>query len=122
MILLMLTKDNEIIKEYMLQDDVVTIGRDQRNSMQIDDPNVADQHLRLVYRFLTWQLEDLSNGNTLLDNKPVDKANLSNGDIIGFAGYCIPVYFADEEPNSQRWGAHYDQQKTWEVHHGRPQV
>lgn len=62
MILLMLTKDNEIIKEYMLQDDIVTIGRDQRNSMQIDDPNVADQHLRLVYRFLTWQLEDLSNG------------------------------------------------------------
>ena len=119
MILLTLSKDNQLIKEYTLAEEEVTIGRASDNTMQVDDPNVEDHHIRLVYRFSIWQLEDLSNGKTLIDNNPVGKANLSNGDEIDFVGYRMSFYATDEGTKGQNWN-NFEQQKTWKLTTGRP--
>lgn len=48
---------------YRLKGDLLTLGRDQSNSISIDDPEVSRTHLRFVWQGDTYSVEDLGSTN-----------------------------------------------------------
>ncbi len=69
--------------EYVLDKEVMTIGRKEDNDIRIDNLAVSGHHARLLTIFEDSFLEDLDSTNgTFVNGKPIDKHPLSNGDVI----------------------------------------
>ena len=69
--------------EFILDKEVMTIGRKDDNDIRIDNLAVSGHHARLLTIFEDSFLEDLDSTNgTFVNGKPIDKHPLSNGDVI----------------------------------------
>ncbi len=79
-------------KEFPISDEEVTLGRDPKNGIVIDDVQVSRQHLRIFRQKGEIFVEDLKSTNgTLLNGKPLTKAQkVKNGDLltIGPSNIC----------------------------------
>lgn len=81
---LILTLDGEIINEYSLDSDHLSIGRKHGNDIQLNDLTVSGRHA-MVSASLPDQVfaEDLGSTNgTLVNGNHIKKAALHHGDII----------------------------------------
>jgi hypothetical protein len=59
------------------------VGRSQECQLQLPDPGVSRQHLRLRYASGAWFLQDMgSAGGTLVNGQPVQAIRLNSGDQI----------------------------------------
>ena len=72
------------IKEEYALNDLITIGRNNKNTIMLRDPYVSKQHLRIVKDEGQYFLEDLrsANGTYLNNEKVLDVIKLSDGDRI----------------------------------------
>ena len=62
-----------------------TIGRENGNAVQLQDPKVSKKHAELLYKFGSWSVLDLGSSNgTRINGQPVKKAKLKNGDRLTF--------------------------------------
>ena len=69
--------------EFILDKEVMTIGRKEDNDIRIENLAVSGHHAKLLTIFEDSFLEDLDSTNgTFVNGKPIDKHPLRNGDVI----------------------------------------
>lgn len=69
--------------EFVLDKEVMTIGRKEDNDIRIENLAVSGHHAKLLTIFEDSFLEDLNSTNgTFVNGKPIDKHPLRNGDVI----------------------------------------
>lgn len=79
---LILTHDGAVIKEFVLDEERITIGRKPSNNIHIDDPTISGEHAAILTLQNSY-VEDLNSTNgTNLNGKPVTKRQLNHGDVI----------------------------------------
>lgn len=82
--------DGNVMKEYILDKERMTIGRRASNDIYIDNLAISGEHAVLVTADENTYLEDLNSTNgTLVNKKPVRKQALTHGDEIGLGKYTL---------------------------------
>jgi pSer/pThr/pTyr-binding forkhead associated (FHA) protein len=72
-----------VIREVDLKDSQLMIGRKQDNDLSIDDSSISAHHAKIVKIQSVFFVEDLHSTNgTLVNNNPVDRYQLQDGDVI----------------------------------------
>lgn len=82
--------DGNVIKEYLLDKERMTIGRRASNDIYIDNLAISGEHAILVTERENTYLEDLNSTNgTLVNQNRVKKQVLKHGDEIGLGKYTL---------------------------------
>lgn len=91
--------DGNVMKEYILDKERMTIGRRASNEIYIDNLAISGEHAVLVTIDQETYLEDLNSTNgTLVNKKSVKKQTLTHGDEIGLGKYTLK-YLKDSVTN-----------------------
>lgn len=69
-------------QEFRIAPSMTTIGRDAGCEIALTETVISRQHCRVERRGEEWILRNLSSNGTVLNKKPVDEAQLSDGDEI----------------------------------------
>jgi pSer/pThr/pTyr-binding forkhead associated (FHA) protein len=94
---LIVTLDGEIVKEYVLNKDTITIGRKHENDIQLNDLTVSGRHALIHTRNGASEVEDLGSTNgTLVNGNHVAKTGLQHGNVIQI-GHHLFTYMDDEK-------------------------
>ena len=101
-ILLMI--NNTVLKEYIIDQDEVIIGRDAASDIQIDNIAVSREHARITkeHSRITkgpgdYFVEDMGSINgTFVNGQKVSKKLLNTGDEIAIGKYFLTVHFEDD--------------------------
>ncbi|MFI4922475.1 MAG: FHA domain-containing protein [Burkholderiales bacterium] len=109
---LILSMDNLVLKEIVLNKERTTIGRKPSNDIQIDNLAVSGEHAVIVTILNDSFLEDLGSTNgTLVNGNMVKKHFLQNNDVIELGKYKLK--YVTEQP-SQATESNYE--KTMVIH------
>lgn len=82
--------DGNVIKEYAIDKERMTIGRRASNDIHIDNLAISGEHAVIVTADNETYLEDLNSTNgTLVNTKQVKKHTLKHGDAIGLGKYQL---------------------------------
>ena len=74
----------------------VTIGRNENNDIYINNLGVSKKHARIVRQNGTYIIEDLKSTNgTLLNNKRIQKARLTTGDVVTVGKHTLLISLKD---------------------------
>ena len=94
---LVVKEEHEVIGEYLLHKESMTIGRNQDNDISIDDTVVSSYHARIITRGEKSYIYDLNSTNgTFVNAKPIRKNQvLKHGDVITITKYKLK-YRVDE--------------------------
>ncbi len=102
-----------VVKEMPLTQDILTIGRKERNDLVIDNQAVSGFHARIVRDDQHFFVEDLNSLNgTFLDGKKVSKYVLKNRDVIQIGNHAIEFFSekpADADPKPVLRGRSMDE-------------
>lgn len=91
--------EQAVLKEFLLGDQPVTIGRLPDNTVHIDNPAVSGHHARITKEGGRYFLEDLhSTNHTYINGQPITRAALKDGDTALIAKHT--VVFQDEAPKA----------------------
>ncbi len=75
--------NNAVLKTIETDKEIITIGRNVKNDIQIDNLSVSKQHARIVKRQGKYFIEDMKSTNgTYLNEKKIAKEKLANNDVI----------------------------------------
>ena len=87
----MLREDEEVIGEYLLHKESMTIGRNPDNDICIDDSVVSSYHARILTHGDRSYVYDLNSTNgTYVNSRPIKKHRvLKHGDVITITKYQI---------------------------------
>src|SRR5580658_1877122 len=92
---LILRFEQNILKEVVLEQDTLTIGRLPDNMLQIDNLAVSGHHAKIYWDQDHYVVEDLGSLNgTYVNNQRVGKATLKSGDQVTIGKHV--VQFKDE--------------------------
>jgi len=114
--------NNTVLKEYMIDQNKVIIGRDSGNDIQIDNMAVSREHALITREPATinkgpddWFVEDLDSINgTFVNGQKVDKKLLATGDEITIGKYFLKIYF-DDDPETPKIGQIDAKEKTYRM-------
>ncbi len=82
--------DGNVIQDYPLDKERMTIGRRASNDIHIDNLAISGQHAAITIVGEDTYIEDLNSTNgTLVNNKPIKKQLLEHGDDIGLGKYSL---------------------------------
>jgi pSer/pThr/pTyr-binding forkhead associated (FHA) protein len=82
--------NNAVLKTIETEKEVITIGRNVKNDIQIDNLSVSKQHAKIVKNQGKYFLEDLNSTNgTYLNEKKISKEKLTNNDIITIGKHTL---------------------------------
>lgn len=82
--------DGNVINEYALDKERMTIGRRASNDIHIDNLAISGEHAAISVEDEGIYLEDLNSTNgTLVNKKPIEKQLLQHGDEIGLGKYSL---------------------------------
>ncbi|UCH21957.1 MAG: FHA domain-containing protein [Deltaproteobacteria bacterium] len=82
--------NNAVLKTIETEKEVITIGRNVKNDIQIDNLSVSKQHAKIVKNQGKYFLEDLNSTNgTYLNEKKVSKEKLTNNDTITIGKHTL---------------------------------
>lgn len=94
---LILALDGEILREYEIDRDYISIGRKHENDIQLNDLTISGRHALISRVGDNIYLEDLNSTNgTLVNGNYVSKYQLKHGDIIQ-TGHHIFTFFNDDK-------------------------
>ena len=80
---LIITLDGEVVKEFVINKEAVTIGRKHENDIQLNDLTVSGRHALITEQNGAIVVEDLGSTNgTLLNGSHINKATLQHGNVI----------------------------------------
>jgi len=80
---LILTQNDQVLKEYPLNKECITVGRRPENDIQIDNLAISGQHCQIINILNDSFIEDLNSTNgTVVNNRSIKKHALANGDVI----------------------------------------
>ena len=87
---LTLSLDGQVIREYEINKERMTIGRKPHNDIQIDNLAVSGEHATIMTILNDSFLEDLGSTNgTLVNGQPIKKHFLQNSDVIEIGKYKL---------------------------------
>jgi type II secretory pathway predicted ATPase ExeA len=87
---LVVQQENDIIGEYLLNKQSMTVGRNPDNEVQIADSVISGYHARIISCEGRATLYDLNSTNgTYVNGKKVRKCSLNDGDLITITRYHI---------------------------------
>jgi hypothetical protein len=96
---LILSVDQQVLKEVTLTKERTLVGRKPHNDVQIDNLAVSGEHAAIITILNDSFIEDLNSTNgTIVNGKPVKKHFLQNGDVIEIGKHKLK-YFNDQ-PNA----------------------
>lgn len=82
--------NNAVLKTIETDKEVITIGRNVKNDIQIDNLSVSKQHARIVKRQGKYFIEDMKSTNgTYLNEKKIAKKKLANNDVITIGKHTL---------------------------------
>lgn len=82
--------DGNVIKEFMLDRERMTIGRRPTSDIHIDNLAISGEHAVIVTTNEEVSIQDMNSTNgTLVNNQPITKQVLSHGDTIGLGKYSL---------------------------------
>ncbi|MCU0664503.1 MAG: AgmX/PglI C-terminal domain-containing protein [Myxococcota bacterium] len=91
-------KDGSVLFEKTLAQDVVKIGRMASSHLQIDDDGVSRMHAVIEISGNEVNIIDLGSATgTLVNGKKVNKAPLTNGDVLNLGGIEVHIAFSAAE-------------------------
>lgn len=94
---LILTLDGEIVKEYVVNKETITIGRKHENDIQLNDLTVSGRHALILSSDDNTIVEDLGSTNgTLVNGNHIVQTVLQHGNVIQI-GHHIFTYMNDEK-------------------------
>ncbi|WRK55389.1 FHA domain-containing protein [Coprobacillaceae bacterium CR2/5/TPMF4] len=71
---------------------VITLGRSQDNTIQVENPGISSHHFRLIYRDTQWRVIDNSSTNgTFVNNRKITEMPLKVGDVVYALGTKIII-------------------------------
>ena len=71
---------------------VITLGRSQDNTIQVENPGISSHHFRLIYRDTQWRVVDNSSTNgTFVNNRKITEMPLKVGDVVYALGTKIII-------------------------------
>ena len=71
---------------------VITLGRSQDNTIQVENPGISSHHFRLIYRDTQWRVIDNSSTNgTFVNNRKMTEMPLKVGDVVYALGTKIII-------------------------------
>ena len=80
---IIVTLNDAEVSEYVLEKETTTIGRHPDNDIHIDNIAVSGSHAKIITILTDSFLEDLNSTNgTLVNDKPIQKHALRDGDVI----------------------------------------
>jgi pSer/pThr/pTyr-binding forkhead associated (FHA) protein len=80
---LILTQNDQVLKEYPLNKECITVGRRPENDIQIDNLAISGQHCQIINILNDSFIEDLNSTNgTVVNSRAIKKHALANGDVI----------------------------------------
>jgi pSer/pThr/pTyr-binding forkhead associated (FHA) protein len=88
--------DNTVLKEYIIDQNKIIIGRDGNCDICIDNITVSRKHARITREPVDYWVEDMGSINgTFVNGHWVSKKLLDTGDEISIGKYSIVIYFED---------------------------
>jgi hypothetical protein len=94
---LTLSLDGQVIREFEINKERMTLGRKPHNDIQIDNLAVSGEHAMIMTILNDSFLEDLGSTNgTLVNGQPVKKHFLQNSDVIEIGKYRLK--YVNEQP------------------------
>ncbi|MCL1790061.1 MAG: type VII secretion protein EssC [Peptococcaceae bacterium] len=101
-----ITEDRQIFTKYWVESDLrLTIGRQDNNTIIINNPYVSSTHVNLTYTQGQWSVKDSSTNGTFVNGKRVKQKTLKPGDIIAIImGFKIIIganYIAFNNPDGK---------------------
>jgi len=99
MLTLLLKFNDKVLKTIEADKNVITIGRNLENDLQIDNLSVSKRHARLVREKDTFFVEDLKSTNgTYVNEKMVAKQKLQHKDVITIGKHSLEVLLEKPQP------------------------
>jgi len=93
---LIVTLDGEVVKEFVINKQAITIGRKNENDIQLNDLTVSGRHAFITAQNGSLVVEDLGSTNgTLLNGSHINKATLQHGNVVQI-GHHLFTYMNDE--------------------------
>ena len=90
--------NDAVLKTIETDKEVITIGRNVKNDIQIDNLSVSKQHARIVKRQGKYFIEDMKSTNgTYLNEKKITKQKLTNNDVITIGKHTLQAIL-DKKP------------------------
>ena len=89
---------------------ITTLGRDRSNDIFISDQNISRFHARLAYTKDVWQIENLSQTNTItVDQQDVEQAVLTGNSVIELGSaarfiFSLPSFASEQVEDVQQKG------------------
>ena len=95
---LIVKKDGQTVSEFRSAGEPVRIGRRSGNQIALPDSKISKHHTLIsVAGGGKWMVEDLGSSNkTYLNDQPIEKAQLKNGDCIRIGDFDIEVNLEDQ--------------------------
>ncbi len=92
-------KFNEaVLKTIETDKEVINIGRNIKNDIQIDNLSVSKMHARILKQKGKYYIEDLNSTNgTYLNEKKVSKEMLNNNDVITVGKHTLVTIFEKKD-------------------------
>jgi len=93
---LVLSTDDDVVKEYELDKETVTIGRKPDNDIHIDNLAVSGRHARILTILNDSFIEDMDSTNgTFVNGNRISKQALQNGDTIVIGEHELQYHSAE---------------------------
>ncbi len=93
MLTILLKFNDKLLKTVETDKDVITIGRNETNDIQIDNLSVSKHHAKIFKKEERFFIEDLKSTNgTYLNEKTVSHADLNDKDIITVGKHTMEIY------------------------------
>ena len=94
---LILALDGEILREYVIDREYLSIGRKHENDIQLNDLTVSGRHALISQSGDNIYIEDLNSTNgTLVNGNYISKFSLQHGNIIQI-GHHLFTFFNDDK-------------------------
>lgn len=102
---IIILQDGKVLNEVELDKQQIVIGRDEKNVICLGDISVSRRHALLTCALDEYFIEDLGSTNgTLLNDRPISKHMLKDGDQIRVGEYVlsfertVPQLIMDDDP------------------------
>ena len=88
---------DSVIKTIETDSEKITIGRHEKNNIQIDNLAVSSLHARIVKDGDSYYIEDLDSTNgTFLNNMQISREQLKDNDAVTIGKHTIVVNFSPD--------------------------
>ena len=93
MLTILLKFNDQLIKTIETDKEVITIGRNESNDIQVDNLSVSKQHAAISKENDKYVIEDLKSTNgTYLNEKNISRAELTDQDLITIGKHSLEIY------------------------------